>query len=176
MDVKKSFSLFVLLLALLLAACLKDDVKPSNGIEPVRIGEQVWMAKNMDTNVSGSFCYKGDSLNCKKYGRLYTWDAAQKVCPGGFRLPTKVEFDRLLTEAYTKGTESENLRHKTWAKGPRSRYCRHGILILQESFRCDGRDGRLRTRWPATRGPWRRPCGKMRSGPASRARWRCCDP
>ena len=39
MDVKKSFSLFVLLLALLLAACLKDDVKPSNGIEFVRIGE-----------------------------------------------------------------------------------------------------------------------------------------
>ena len=107
MDVKKSFSLFVLLLALLLAACLKDDVKPSNGIEFVRIGEQVWMAKNMDTDVSGSFCYKGDSLNCKKYGRLYTWDAAQKVCPDGWRLPTENDFRQL--REYARGADEKNI-------------------------------------------------------------------
>lgn len=107
MDVKKSFSLFILLLALLLAACLKDDVKPSNVIEFVRIGEQVWMAKNMDADVSGSFCYKGDSLNCKKYGRLYTWDAAQKVCPDGWRLPTENDFRQL--REYARSVEKKIL-------------------------------------------------------------------
>jgi uncharacterized protein (TIGR02145 family) len=29
------------------------------------------------------------------YGRLYTWEAAQKACPAGFHLPTNEEFESL---------------------------------------------------------------------------------
>lgn len=67
----------------------------------VRIGGQLWMAQNLaytDANTP-SDCY-GDSLsNCLKYGRLYTWEVANKVCLPGWRLPTKSEFESLLHDA-----------------------------------------------------------------------------
>lgn len=54
-----------------------------------------WMADNMNFEVKGSHCYNGDSDNCKKYGRLYTYAAAKEICPEGWRLPTVAEFTKL---------------------------------------------------------------------------------
>lgn len=56
--------------------------------ETIQIGEQVWMKKNLNTDILGSICYDNDSLNCEKYGRLYFWHTAIDACPDGFRLPT----------------------------------------------------------------------------------------
>lgn len=56
--------------------------------ETITIGEQVWMKKNLNRDLLGSFCYNKDSLNCKSYGRLYFWHTAIDACPNGFRLPT----------------------------------------------------------------------------------------
>ena len=84
-------------------------------IYAIHIGDQVWMAKNLDVDVPGSFCYGGDSANCAKYGRLYTWAAAMKlsndyseltardsvkrvhrgVCPVGWHVPSIYDFERL---------------------------------------------------------------------------------
>ena len=93
-------TLFVLLLMPLFMACSNDEKQSLNkNFESVRIGDQIWMAKNIDADVSGSFCYNNDLLNCKKYGRLYTWDAAQNVCPEGWRLPTENDFRQLRENA-----------------------------------------------------------------------------
>lgn len=56
--------------------------------ETIQVGEQVWMKKNLNTDILGSICYDNDSLNCEKYGRLYFWHTAIDACPDGFRLPT----------------------------------------------------------------------------------------
>ena len=69
-----------LLVVLFLAACSSEED------ESVRIGNQVWMARNLNRDIGGSFCYDNDSLNCEKYGRLYTWKAAQYACPEGWRV------------------------------------------------------------------------------------------
>lgn len=92
-----------------------------------QIGHQIWMTQNLNyryTNSatdSSSFCYGGDTSNCNKYGRLYTWSAAidstklakdgticgfgksctlsspvKGVCPDGWHLPTEDEFDQLI--------------------------------------------------------------------------------
>ncbi len=45
---------------------------------------------------ASSFCYGGDSLNCAKYGRIYTWTVANKVCPDGWRLPSRADWDSLI--------------------------------------------------------------------------------
>jgi len=65
--------------------------------ETVKIGEQVWMAKNLNYNAEGSKCYNNELANCDKYGRLYGWHKAVAVCPVGWHLPKADEWDALVT-------------------------------------------------------------------------------
>ncbi len=41
------------------------------------------------------YCYDNLEANCRQYGRLYTWESAQRACRslgGGWRLPTNEEW------------------------------------------------------------------------------------
>lgn len=61
----------------------------------VKIGNQVWFSENLNYNMDGSYCFDDDSENCDTFGRLYTWDAAMKACPEGWRLPSDEDFNTL---------------------------------------------------------------------------------
>jgi len=65
----------------------------------VKIGNQFWMAENMNCEVDGSECYEGDPANCVDYGRLYTWEAATLVCPIGWHLPSDDDWNELYAAA-----------------------------------------------------------------------------
>lgn len=56
------------------------------------IGNQLWMAQNLNYNSSDSWCMADD---CSRYGRLYTWNAARLACPSGWHLPSKREYETL---------------------------------------------------------------------------------
>ena len=89
-----------------------------------------------NTSDSTSWCYNNDASNCTKYGRLYTWAAAMDsvgtwttngkgcgynktcsptypvrgVCPEGWHLPTRAEFETLFTAVGGQSTAGNMLK------------------------------------------------------------------
>ena len=83
------------------------------------IGEQVWMAENLNYNAVGSICQGKDESKCELYGRLYrytwpdrntgrdtiNWGFIDSVCPPGWHLPKLAEWEKLAS--YVGGMDSE---------------------------------------------------------------------
>jgi uncharacterized protein (TIGR02145 family) len=76
------------------------DSRDGKVYKTIKIGNQVWMADNLAFKTD-SGCRADDNLqnNLKKYGYLYDWQTAKKVCPKGWHLPTKEDFETLINNA-----------------------------------------------------------------------------
>ena len=64
------------------------DERDGNIYLVIKFHDQWWMCQNLKFNAGeGSSCYEGDETNCMLKGRWYSWEAAQRACPEGYRLP-----------------------------------------------------------------------------------------
>jgi len=65
----------------------------------VKMGSQTWITQNLnEIPKSGDWwCYGGKDFheNCRVYGKLYNWAAAKTVCPEGWKLPSKEDYEIL---------------------------------------------------------------------------------
>lgn len=99
------------------------DNRDGQVYKTVKIGDQTWMAENLNYEADNSFCYNDSAIYCAKYGRLYTWGTAMDsaglwsikgkgcgtnktcnssypvrgICPTGWHLPSKDEWSSLFT-------------------------------------------------------------------------------
>ena len=95
------------------------DPRDKQPYRVVTIGEQTWMAENMNyATAEGSYCYGETESNprteyCTKYGRLYTWVAANDACPEGWHLPDTTEWNTLFARVGGISVASKMLRTQT---------------------------------------------------------------
>ena len=103
---------------------LVDD-RDGHEYRTVKIGDQIWMAQNLNyyylSEIGESSCYDYQADNCEKYGSLYTWYiAVDNVCPEGWHLPERAEYEALVANAGGKAIAGVNLRSTgDWKKGPK---------------------------------------------------------
>ena len=110
----KLLTIISMSLLIFLNGCDSSMKDPRDGktYKTVKIGKQVWMAENLNYDIKHSYCYDDDPENCEKYGRLYTWVAANYVCPEGWHLPTKEEFEILMSNVGGIETAGKMLKSK----------------------------------------------------------------
>gem|GEM_PF-436118 len=90
------------------------DARDGQEYRTVRIGDQNWMAENLNRAVDSSWCVGDDEDSCGKYGRQYQWSSAmdissanntsswtgsdssrEGVCPSGWHLPSDADWSIL---------------------------------------------------------------------------------
>lgn len=84
------------------------DSRDGKTYKTIKISNQVWMAQNLAFKPgSGDYTiYNGDSSNLILFGYLYNWETAKSVCPKGWHLPSKSEFETLLTNVGGSGSKA----------------------------------------------------------------------
>jgi uncharacterized protein (TIGR02145 family) len=111
------------------------DSRDNQTYKTVKIGNQTWMAENLNYAVETSWCYFNEPSYCDTYGRLYDWATAmvlpsscnsntcsnqmqtkhRGVCPDGWHLPSRDEWNELInyvaTEAPTGGIYKEDAKY-----------------------------------------------------------------
>ena len=60
------------------------DARDGQTYQTVQLMGKTWMAQNLNFDLGNeSWLFDDNPENGKKYGRLYSWEAANEACPAG---------------------------------------------------------------------------------------------
>lgn len=131
------------------------DPRDGQTYKTVKIGDQEWMAENLNYQTENSYCYENDPANCEKYGRLYTWEAALNACPEGWHLPTEEEFETLESNVGENETAGTMLKSTTGWEESGNGIDMYGFNVLPAGYSLSGggsfrNAGKVAFFWSAT--------------------------
>ncbi len=115
-----------------------EDIETENTViwqgrlyHKVRIGNQTWIRENLDVGkwisskqtqsnngIIEKYYYEDDSLNYAYLGAYYQWNEAMNydstegtrgICPPGWHIPTKAEFETLIKHVNSEGNALKKL-------------------------------------------------------------------
>ena len=74
------------------------DKRDENIYPTVKIGNNIWFSKNLAYKPKEGkyWAYLNKEENVEEQGYLYTWEVATNVCPDGWELPTKGDYQQLI--------------------------------------------------------------------------------
>lgn len=79
------------------------DNRDGTDYKTIEINGNTWMVQNMNySKISACWCYENAEVECEKNGRLYSYEAAGKACPGGWHLPSETDFTNLFSNAVSE--------------------------------------------------------------------------
>jgi uncharacterized protein (TIGR02145 family) len=153
----------MLAMALTLTGCAEDPANDNGGddnddsftyqgqtYKTVKIGNQTWMAENLNYDVDGSKCYDNNLANCTTYGRMYDWATAMAlpsscnssicssqisakhkgVCPSGWHIPSDAEWTTLINYVGGSSTAGAKLKANSVLWNPNTGTDDYGFSAL----------------------------------------------
>jgi uncharacterized protein (TIGR02145 family) len=132
------------------------DERDGQTYRTVKIGDQTWMAENLNYATDNSYCYNDATLSCDTYGRLYTWTTAvgktevecgygnecglgtgdiRGVCPMGWHLPSFLEWNALFAAVGDSSTAGIKLKTTTGWRGDGNGTDDYGFSALPAGYR-----------------------------------------
>jgi len=132
------------------------DPRDEQVYSAVELAGLTWMARNLAYASKGSYCYENKPESCRRFGRLYKWEAALAACPSGWHLASELEWQAL---ELAMGMPFDALEERQ-ARGDDAATDVSGKLL-------QGGD----TGFEAESGGWRRPDGTFSSGGEAGAWW-----
>jgi uncharacterized protein (TIGR02145 family) len=96
----KNSLLFILLFLPAISANSTENNSPQKNpvvnFPAIKIGNQTWMTRNWNYPAPKSWYFDNDSIQNKKFGRLYFYSNAIAASPPGWHLPTLQEWNTLI--------------------------------------------------------------------------------
>jgi len=121
------------------------DERDGNIYEYVQIGDHMWMKENLRFKPESDIFWAMDDNESRgdTFGFLYDWERACEVCPDGWHLPSKAEWESLITHVGGEdvaGAALKDIASQRWTGDSASSTNSSGFSALPEGVRrFDGR-------------------------------------
>ncbi len=109
------------------------DERDGSTYTTVVLNGNQWISQAIRWKCDQSYCCFDSLQLCEKYGRLYSWKAAQKACPAGYILPSAKDFQSLKS-VFGSQVNFEKALAKEWLIKPAGHKTSFGVYYDYDMY------------------------------------------